>query len=132
MRYGMRPARRNPNRRKSLRSPSRGPRPTRSSNVPYRGNSNSTLTTIGLLLSAPFIVDVVLLGHEYHHMHLMQMLMMMGLIVGAPMAIIGMMGATPKSMVQSSIETDIARIRFAAEFDANAKTTNVKGPNSGT
>ena len=77
---------------------------------------------IGLLLFAPFIIDIIVLGSHYHHITLFPLLEILGLVVGGPMFFMGLMSSNNSYVAKvSTNDMDVQRIRIAAEAEMMRK-----------
>ena len=74
---------------------------------------------LGLLLSAPFVINMV--GPSTYNLTLFQILGVIGVLVGGPMFFIGWFGANDGTPSASTVDLDVARIRFAAEQEMMRK-----------
>jgi hypothetical protein len=82
------------------------------------------LILIGAIISAPFFLDVFVLDHYYHRMTIISLAKVFGVIIGQAAIIYGfvkMVARDANSGTMSSAESDLARIRFAAENEARKK-----------
>jgi hypothetical protein len=75
----------------------------------------------GGALALPQAFDMFILGNEYHSFSFIQILMMLGFIVGTPVCLFGailFLCRNNNSHTGSLIESDVARIRYAQETQA--------------
>lgn len=76
------------------------------------------LLIVGLLMSIPFVVDTFFLQHEYHYIEFWPMMFLLGLIVGLPMFMGGIIGLFIRNELcgsSSTAEIDLGRIRYVVE-----------------
>src|ERR1019366_669368 len=81
--------------------------------VPFKRSYSLRTAIIGLFLSAPFVIDSIILNNGHHYMTLFPTLMVIGFVIGAPMFLIGLISFDGSSSSSDNIE--LKRIRYAAE-----------------
>ena len=92
----------------------------RNGNYVIQSSTSIGLIIVGAIISAPFIIDTIILGNAYHQISFWLFLQIVGLLIGGPMLLGGMISLfTRKSASGSSstAELDIARIRYNIEND---------------
>jgi hypothetical protein len=87
--------------------------------TPFTRSYSLTSAVIGLCLSAPFVIDSILLDHGYHQLTWLPTLFIIGFVVGAPMLLVGLVSFDGRSSNNDSIE--LQRIRYAAEQEMRKK-----------
>jgi len=76
----------------------------------------------GCLMSIPFIADVFFFRHGYHSMTLISSLMLIGIMIGGPLAFVGLIQfMVGTGGLGSMTGLDITRIRIATEKEAMRK-----------
>jgi hypothetical protein len=79
---------------------------------------------LGAILSAPFFLDVFVFEHYYHRTTFISLAKVFGVIVGQSAIVYGFVKMVARNVQVgnlSSAESDLARIRFAAENEARKK-----------
>lgn len=82
-------------------------------------------TVIGLIISLPFTIIVIILGYNFHSVAFLEFLMLIGFFIGAPMFTFGLInlliGGRSAGSNASTAELDLGRIRYTVETDKNRR-----------
>lgn len=82
-------------------------------------------TVVGFIISSPFTIIVIIMGHNSHHVSFLSFLMLMGFFIGAPLFIFGLInlliGGRSAGSNTSTTELDISRIRYMAETEKDRR-----------
>ena len=89
--------------------------------VPFTRSYSVRTAIIGLFLSAPFVIEMIILNHGYYNVTWFPTLEIIGLIVGGPMVLVGLVSFDGSSGGTSGTEINIQRIRYAAEQEMRKK-----------
>lgn len=83
------------------------------------------VTIVGLVISLPFTIIVIILGYNFHSVAFLEFLMLMGFFIGAPMFAFGLInfliGSRYAGSNTSTTELDISRIRYMAETEKDRR-----------
>lgn len=83
------------------------------------------VTVVGLVISLPFTVIVIIMGRNYHSVTFLEFLMLMGFFIGAPLFAFGLInlliGGRSAGSNASTAEIDLGRIRYTVETDKNRR-----------
>lgn len=83
------------------------------------------VTIVGLIISLPFTIIVIIMGYNFHSVSFLQFLMLMGFFIGAPLFMFGLInlliGGRSAGSNTSTAELDLGRIRYTVETDRNRR-----------
>jgi ABC-type phosphate transport system permease subunit len=86
--------------------------------------SSIVMIIVGAIISIPFIIDVLILDHNYHYITFWPFMRFIGLLIGAPMIVFGIIALLVRKHRHGSSSTasiDLARIRYTVENDSRNK-----------
>lgn len=82
------------------------------------------LIVVGIILAAPFIIDVIILDHNYHYIEFWPFVRFLGMLIGSPMFLFGAINILARKHghgSSSTAEIDLGRIRYTVENDSRKK-----------
>ncbi len=83
------------------------------------------VTVVGLVISLPFTVIVIIMGRNYHSVAFLEFLMLMGFFIGAPLFAFGLInlliGGRSAGSNTSTAELDLGRIRYTVETERDRR-----------
>lgn len=102
---------------------SKYPKSYKKSNYAMRKITSIILIVLGFLAALPFIIDTFILNHQYHYITFWPMMFLLGLVVGGPMFLGGIIAFFTKTSngSNSTAEIDLGRIRYTVETDSRGK-----------
>lgn len=83
-----------------------------------------SLIVTGFIIGTPGVIDLIILGNNYHHMYFWPTLRLICMILGMPMLFGGIIGFLTRNNGYSggsSTELDLGRIRHTVETDSRRK-----------
>ncbi len=78
--------------------------------------TSAVIACVGFFMSLPFVYKFMVVGMNVHYFSFLTILMIVGLVIGGPLLVFGMIGLIAnRSRIGQLTESDVARIRHSVE-----------------